>query len=69
MQGFTKVTFNIPTDDLNALKAIAQKRKISVTSVLRRAIDLELYLDKKGGDEGAKLLIDVGGSLREIVRT
>ena len=69
MADFTKATFNLPTDDLEALKEIAKRKNTSVTNILRRAIDLELYLEKKGGSDVKVLLQDPSGSIREIVRT
>ena len=43
---FTKATFNLPIKDLQALKKLAQESHVSVTSLIRKAIGTELYLNK-----------------------
>jgi predicted transcriptional regulator len=53
----TKVTFNLPTEVLAALKQLAAERQTTVTSVLRSAISTEVFLSEKVRS-GAKILVE-----------
>lgn len=62
-----KVSFNLPVDELEDLRALANRRKDTVTDTLRRAIALEMLADE-ADQSGSKLLIrDPDGTMREIV--
>ncbi len=62
-----KVSFNLPLDELERLRRLAERRKDTVTDTLRRAIALELLADEVHR-RGAKLLIEeADASMREIV--
>jgi len=66
MEGFTKSTFNLPTEDLTDLKALAKKRHTSVTMVLRGAIDRFILIDRRR----AKVLFEKpNGEIREVIIT
>ena len=65
--GFTKVTFNLPISDVEALKELAKRQNTNVTTVVRRAIGTELYLAEVEAN-GGKFLIEQNGSLKEILR-
>jgi len=66
--GFAKATFNLPIDELSALKTLAESNCITVTTLLRRAIGTELYLSKLERS-GGKVLIEENGVIRQIVRS
>lgn len=62
-----KVSFNLPPDELEQLRSLAERRSDTVTDTLRRAIALELLADQVAR-RGSKLLIaDPDGNMREIV--
>jgi metal-responsive CopG/Arc/MetJ family transcriptional regulator len=52
----TKVTVNLPTDTLNALKNIAAKRGTTVTEALRQVIESQNFLQSEM-ENGSKVLI------------
>jgi hypothetical protein len=64
---FTKATFNLPIEDLQALKKLAKANHVSVTSLVRKAIGTELYLNKIEAT-GSKLLIEENGVIKQITR-
>ena len=62
-----KVSFNLPADELDDLRALANRRSDTVTDTLRRAIALEMMADEAERG-GSKLLVrDPDGTMREIV--
>jgi len=63
----TKVTFNLPDDDVAALRRLAAARNLTVTAVLRQAIATEVFLnDALAG--GSTLLVEKpDGTLRQLV--
>jgi hypothetical protein len=64
----SKVTFNIPTPEIDALRALAEKQGITVTSALRKAIGTELFLAENEAN-GAKVLIEEkGGTMSRVIR-
>lgn len=65
--GTRKVSFNFPTDELEVLSDLAERRSTTRTQVLRQALSTERYLQELI-DDGARLLFRIGrGPLREIV--
>ena len=46
----TKVTFNIPTSEIDEFKALAESRGISVTSAIRKALNIERFLTEHEKD-------------------
>jgi hypothetical protein len=52
-----KASFNIPKDELKALKDLAGRRGIPVTQALRQAIASELFLQEQV-DHGKKLIVE-----------
>jgi hypothetical protein len=68
LPNISKVTFNIPTTEIEALKALAQSQGITVTSALRKAISTELFL-AENEKQGAKVLIEEkGGGMSRVIR-
>lgn len=70
MQTPTKVRLNADLSDdvANALKELAASQGVSLTEALSRAISTESVLVKRR-KRGAKLLLDEGGKLSEMVFT
>jgi hypothetical protein len=64
----SKVTFNIPTAEIDALRDLAQRQGITVTTALRRAIGTEIFL-AENESKGAKVLIEeYGGKMSRVIR-
>jgi hypothetical protein len=62
-----KASFNIPKDELQALKELATRRGIPVTQALRQAIASELFLQQQV-DDGSKLIVESDdGSQMQLV--
>ena len=64
----TKLTFNIPTCEVEALKALAASQGITVTSAIRKAIGMELFLAEQE-KAGAKVLLEeYNGQISRVIR-
>lgn len=61
-----KFSINLPDDTVQALRELAERRQVSVTHALRQAIATEAYLDEQIR-QGAKILIEIKGRVKEIV--
>lgn len=61
-----KVSFNLPADELEYLREVADKRGINVTQALRRAIATEKLIDDVDSSD-SKLLIEQGDATREVI--
>jgi hypothetical protein len=61
-----KASFNIPAEELDALKELAERRQTSATQVLREALRTERYMQGLL-DSGATIIARVGRRSREIV--
>ncbi len=67
MSDVVKVTVNLPKDLVDAVRALANKRHVTLTEVIRDAIGTEKFL-ADANDEGSKILIeDKKKNLRQIV--
>jgi hypothetical protein len=63
----TKATFNLPEEDIEALRRSARAHHTTVTSILRRAIATQLFVDQER-ETGGKLLVEKpDGKIREVV--
>lgn len=63
----TKVTVNLPTETLDALRRMAGKRRTTVTEALRQIIESQGFLDNEI-DAGNKLLLqDPDKGLRQVI--
>jgi len=61
-----KVSFNLPEDELEQLRELADARRVSVTQALRQAIATEWFLADQ--PDGSKVLIESpDGRVREVV--
>ncbi|MCI0634934.1 MAG: ribbon-helix-helix domain-containing protein [Actinobacteria bacterium] len=61
-----KVTVNLSDETIEDLKAVAEKRGITLTEAIRKAIATEKFVQDER-DEGAKILIEKpGGRVREV---
>lgn len=64
-----RTTVNLPEDEYNALKVLADRRQISFTHGLRQAIQSELFIQSLV-DRGARLLVqDQHGDMQQLVFT
>ncbi len=61
-----KASFNLPKEELDLLREVADRRNINVTQALRQAIAHEAFLADQVS-KGSKVLLDDGGRLREVV--
>ena len=65
----TRTTVNLPENEHNALKHLADRREISFTHALRQAIQTELLIQSLV-DQGAKFLVQPEkGELQQLVFT
>ncbi len=65
--GITKVTVNLPTSVIDALKDLAFARRTNLTEVIKSAIGTEKYIADCLA-RGEKILIDKGnGNIREVI--
>jgi predicted transcriptional regulator len=62
-----KVTANLPESVVQALTEVAQKRGITMTDALRRAISIQKYLEGVYDEGGTVLVERKGQPLREVV--
>ncbi len=63
-----KVTVNLPVDQIDFLQDIARKENVTVTDVLRRAINSEKFFVQQE-ESGNKVLIEGPGQrMREVIR-
>lgn len=63
-----KVTVNLPEDQVDFLQQIARKENVTVTDVLRRAINSERFFVQQEAS-GNKVLVEVPGQrMREVIR-
>jgi hypothetical protein len=45
-QSLRRVTLNFPAEDYERLRAMAERRRITVTELLRRTVSLQAYLEE-----------------------
>jgi hypothetical protein len=66
LAAMVKASFNLPREELEGLRELAKKRRVSVTQALRQAIATERFLADQ--PEGSKVFIeDPDGKMREVV--
>jgi hypothetical protein len=61
-----KVSLNLPEDEFEALKDLAERRQTSATQVVRESLRTELYIQGLV-DSGAVVIAKLGRRAREIV--
>ena len=62
-----KVTVNLRPEDLETLRAIAKRRKITLTEAIRRAIAMERFVEAALADGGNLLVEQKDKRLRQLV--
>lgn len=62
----TRVTVNLPADQVKKIKELAQAEGTNVTSIIRDALKIELFLYKTT-QEGGKIIIDNKGGQKELL--
>ena len=62
-----KVTVNLRPEDLETLRAIAKRRKITLTEAIRRAIAMERFVEAAIADGGNLLVEQKDKRLRQLV--
>jgi hypothetical protein len=62
-----KVTVNLRPEDLETLRAIARRRKITLTEAIRRAIAMERFVEAAIADGGNLLVEQKDKRLRQLV--
>jgi predicted DNA-binding protein len=68
MADVKKATFNLPVEEIEALKSLANSEHKTVTEILRRAIKAELFLSENY-KQGNKILIESKDQpMREVIR-
>ena len=63
----TRYNLEIPTATYKSLKKIAEQEGTTVADLLRKATKLLLFVRSLKSDPGARLLIERGGEIQEIV--
>jgi len=61
-----KVSLNLPRSVMKKVEALARRNGVNKTTVIRRAIDLEAYLDAVIAKDG-KVLVKEGRSIKEVI--
>jgi predicted DNA-binding protein len=61
-----KVSLNLPRSVMKKVEALARRNGVNKTTVIRRAIDLEAYLDSVRADDG-QVLVKQGRNIKEII--
>ena len=62
----TRVTVNLPADQVKKIKELAQAEGTNVTSIIRDALKIELFLYKTT-QEGGKIIIDNKDGKKELL--
>ncbi len=64
----TKITLRLPSDLVEELRKLSIERNTSMTEVIRRGLETDLYLTKEEND-GAKILLEKGNNrIVQLVR-
>jgi hypothetical protein len=61
-----KASFNLPADELEALKTLADRRGTTATQVVRQSLATESYLQKIV-DEGGTIMAKVGRRAQDLI--
>ena len=64
---FIKMSVNLPTDAVKVLRGLAEKRRTTMTEVLRQAIGSEKFIDEVNKAKGKILVEDKQGRIRQLV--
>lgn len=69
MSDTTKVTFNLPTDVVDQLKAIAKQKGTTVTEALRSSIVFNKYLYDQEANNAQLMIREADGRTARLVRS
>jgi len=61
-----KASFNLPADELEALKRLAERRGTTATQVVRQSLATELHLQRIV-DQGGTILAKIGRRAQELI--
>jgi len=64
---FIKMSMNLPADAVKVLRGLAEKRRTTMTEVLRQAIGTEKFIDEVNKAKGKILVEDKQGRIRQLV--
>ena len=64
---FIKMSVNLPADAVKVLRGLAEKRRTTMTEVLRQAIGTEKFIDEVNKAKGKILVEDKQGRIRQLV--
>ena len=67
-QEITKVTFNIPDQELEAIRRVAKLKQITVTQAIRGAIGTELFCDENERNGCKILILEKNGMINQMIR-
>ena len=62
-----KVSINLPSDILDAIRKIAEHRNLTMTDAIRRAIATESYIEDEIENGGTILVKKPDGTYKEVV--
>lgn len=62
-----KMSVNLPVDVVKVLRALAEKRNITMTEVLRQAIGTVKFIEEINEQKGKILVEDKKGRIRQLV--
>lgn len=65
----TKVIFDIPTNEIDDLKQIANRKGMTITNQLRKAIGSEVFFDEAEQRGAIILLQELDGTFYRVVRS
>jgi len=64
----TKVTFNLPSELIDQIRQAAKIQNLTVTDLLRRGLQTDLFLSKEESQGGKILIKRADGSMVELLR-
>lgn len=62
-----KASFNLPEEELDALRELAKERNTTVTQVLRQAIGTEKFIAEQVSNKNKLLIETPDHAMREVV--
>ena len=62
-----KVSIDLPSDTLDAIRKIAEHRNLTMTDAIRRAITTESYIEDEIENGGTILVKKPDGTYKEVV--
>ena len=62
-----KVSINLPSDTLDAIRKISEHRSLTMTDAIRRAIATESYIEDEIENGGTILVKKPDGTYKEVI--